>query len=400
MATIKITQLPTSSLSANTSNTVFVVVDTNTGITSKVTETQIADNLYANNILNVGGRPQLIPNVVAQFASTDPLWLDVTNQNFHANGSSDFVAVSNVSETGFENYIDMGINNSNYHDETYSSMKATDGYLYTSGINTNTYSGNLVIGTATSNAKIILIAGGTTSNNIVVKVDSNQINILRDVIVTGNVSTSGHFTFSDSTQQSTAASPIDFSQASFVKANTAINNAASASFYANTGIVNASVAGTYANTAINNAASASFYANTANSWIQSNYLANTNNVILGGNLNINGYSKPTKGIVFTPKIMVGSQTAYTLDQSLDSIVKLLMSDTLTITHSNFITGKVTELWVTNTSSSSQSFIHGCSEINSTSNNTTFVIPSTSTIHAKYISFDTTLANTFVSITHA
>jgi hypothetical protein len=46
-------------------------------------------------------------------------------------------------------------------------------------------------------------------------------------------------------------------------ANTGINNAASASTYANTGINNAASASLYANTGINNAASASIYANTA-----------------------------------------------------------------------------------------------------------------------------------------
>jgi hypothetical protein len=46
-------------------------------------------------------------------------------------------------------------------------------------------------------------------------------------------------------------------------ANTAINNAASASSYANTGINNAASASSYANTGINNAASASSYANAA-----------------------------------------------------------------------------------------------------------------------------------------
>jgi hypothetical protein len=50
--------------------------------------------------------------------------------------------------------------------------------------------------------------------------------------------------------------------AAFDQANTAVNNAASASLYANTGINNAASASLYANTGINNAASASLYANT------------------------------------------------------------------------------------------------------------------------------------------
>lgn len=53
-----------------------------------------------------------------------------------------------------------------------------------------------------------------------------------------------------------------YTQSAYDQANTATNNAASASSYANTGINNAASASQYANTAINNAASASAYANT------------------------------------------------------------------------------------------------------------------------------------------
>jgi hypothetical protein len=51
-------------------------------------------------------------------------------------------------------------------------------------------------------------------------------------------------------------------QSSYDQANTATNNAASASLYANTGINNAASASLYANTGINDAVSASLYANT------------------------------------------------------------------------------------------------------------------------------------------
>lgn len=379
MATIKITQLPTSSLSANTSNTVFVVVDTDTGITSKVTETQIANNLYANNVLNVGGRPQLIPNVIAQFASTDPLWLDVTNQNFHANGSSDFVAISNLSETGFENYIDMGINNSNYHDETYSSMKATDGYLYTSGVTNNTHSGNLIIGTATTNAEIKIIAGGTTSNNIVGTISSSKFNLLKSVDVTGNVSVTGSYKFTDSTTQSTAASPIIYTQASFDKTNSA---------------------SIYANTAINNAASASLYANTANTWIQSNYIANTSGVITKGDFKVGGNLYLTKNIVYTQNNVTGNTNTITLDIANTSILRFTSNDTTTISLSNYLTGKVSEVWITNSNTSSQSITHGCLSNNSTTGTSSFNISSGKCAYLKYFCILGDPANTFVSINYS
>ena len=379
MATIKITQLPTSSLSANTSNTVFVVVDTNTGITSKVTETQIADNLYANKILNVGGRPQLIPNVIWQFASTDTLWLDVTNQNFHANGSSDFVAISNISETGFENYIDMGINNSNYNDVTYSSMKATDGYLYTSGTNTNSYSGNLIIGTATTNAVIKIISGGTTTNNIVGTISSSKFSLLIPVDVTGNVSVTGSYNFSDSTTQSTAASPIVYTQASFDKVNSA---------------------SIYANTAINNAASASLYANTANTWIQSRYIANTAGVSTIGDFKANGNLYLTKNIVYTQNNITGNTNTITLDIANTSILKFTSNNTTTISLSNYVTGKVSEVWITNANSASQSISHGCLSNNSTTGTSSFSVSSGKCAYLKYFCISGDPANTFVSINYS
>ena len=55
---------------------------------------------------------------------------------------------------------------------------------------------------------------------------------------------------------------FDHANSAYNQANTATNNAASASLYANTGINNAASASLYANTGINNAASASIYANT------------------------------------------------------------------------------------------------------------------------------------------
>jgi hypothetical protein len=379
MATIKITQLPTNSLSANTSNTVFVVVDTNTGITSKVTETQIANNLYANNVLNVGGRPQLIPNVIAQFASTDPLWLDVTNQNFHANGSSDFVAVSNLSETTFENYIDMGINNSNYHDETYSSMMASDGYLYTSGVTGNSHSGNLIIGTATTNAYIKIIAGGTTTSDVVGTISSLKFNLLKPVDVIGNVSVTGLYNFSDATTQSTAASPILYTQLSFDKANSA---------------------GVYANTGINNAASASLYANTANTWLQSNYIANTSGVMTKGDFKANGNLYLTKNIVYTQNNITGNTNTITIDIANTSILKFTSNDTTTISLSNYITGKVSEVWIVNANTISKSVSHGCLSNNSTTGTSSFNISSGKCAYLKYFCILGDPANTFVSINYS
>jgi len=54
MSTVKITELSSKSLTTNISNTIFVGVDLPTGTTGKYTAKNMADNLYANNALNVG----------------------------------------------------------------------------------------------------------------------------------------------------------------------------------------------------------------------------------------------------------------------------------------------------------------------------------------------------------
>ena len=273
----------------------------------------------------------------------------------------------------------MGINNSNYHDELYSSMKATDGYLYTSGVTNQVYSGNLIIGPATSGALIKLIAGGTTTNNIVGTISSSKFNLLKSVDVTGNVSVTGSYKFTDSTTQSTAASPIAYTQASFDKVNSA---------------------SIYANTAINNAASASLYANTANTWIQSNYIADTAGVMTKGDFKANGNLYLTKNIVYTQNNITGNTNTITIDIANTSILRFTSNDTTTISLSNYITGKVSEVWITNANAASQSITHGCLSNNSTTGTSSFNISSGKCAYLKYFCILGDPANTFVSINYS
>jgi hypothetical protein len=73
--------------------------------------------------------------------------------------SSDFVCTAD-NGTNTTNFIDLGINSSTYNQAAYNSGAADDGYLYTMG-------GNLAIGTATAAKNVTIIAGGTTSANVV-----------------------------------------------------------------------------------------------------------------------------------------------------------------------------------------------------------------------------------------
>jgi hypothetical protein len=113
-----------------------------------------------------------------------------------------------------------------------------------------------------------------------------------------------------------------------------------------------------------------------------------------------GVVNPTKGFIFTPRLPIGNQTTITIDFTNDVIIKANLAADLTVTLSNFVFGKVVEVWLTNTSGLTRTITHGCSSINSSENATTFTMPSTSSAYLRYFSIDGDLANTFVAIQSA
>jgi hypothetical protein len=113
-----------------------------------------------------------------------------------------------------------------------------------------------------------------------------------------------------------------------------------------------------------------------------------------------GTVNPQKGFIYTPRLPVGNQTAITIDFSSDVIIKANLAADLTVTLTNFVYGKVVEVWLVNTSGLTRTITHGCSSINSSENSTTFTMPSTSSAYLRYFSIDGDLANTFVAIQHA
>lgn len=117
-------------------------------------------------------------------------------------------------------------------------------------------------------------------------------------------------------------------------------------------------------------------------------------------IEFSGYVVPNKGFILNPLVYPSSQTAITIDFANNSSVRAQTATGLTVTLSNFIPGKFVELWLTNTSGNGRTFTHGCSAINSTVNSTTYNIPASSTIMARYMCIDGTLANTLVSVIHA
>ena len=120
----------------------------------------------------------------------------------------------------------------------------------------------------------------------------------------------------------------------------------------------------------------------------------------GDSASFSGYIEPQKGFIFTPRLPTGNQTTITIDYTNDSMIKANLVADLTVSHSNFLAGKVVELWLVNSGGTNRTVTHGISALNSTTNSTTFTIPSTSSAYLKYFSINNDLANTFVSVVHA
>lgn len=290
MSTIKISELPQFSvINSNTANTLFVGVDIPSAQTFSFSAGTLAEGLYANTSLIVGNNRISYDNTVAQFSGLANSYVQLNLQNF-ANGiysSSDFVA-STVDSDNLTKFIDMGIDNPLYNDPVnYSAFKPYDGYLYVYGASSTSAQGNLILGTASANARIQFIAGGTMSENIVAWMTNTGLKL----------NTQSSITFSDGTIQSTAAASNAYSQAAFALANTTVINQAAINTTQNTSITSAfntaNSAGSYANgafiasnTASSNAASVGSYANSA--FVKANNaLANTTGTF-AGDLTITG----------------------------------------------------------------------------------------------------------------
>jgi cytoskeletal protein CcmA (bactofilin family) len=656
MSTVKISELALiSQLNANTQNTLFVAVDVPSGVTGKFTGRTLAQGLYSNEILNVGTNPVVYPGVVAQFSGNSTsvaTYLQVNFQNFTSNGSTDYVA-STSDSTNANSFIDMGISGKDYSDPVYhSAFKPYDGYVYVGGPTTTSYSGNLILGTASTRANIVFMVGGTMTENVVGYITQNGYDLLSNVSVRGALSTTTGLRFSDGSTQNTASNPAVYSQAAYTQANTATTIGQAAYVQANTSNTVAIAAYVQANTATTIGQAAHVQANTSNtvaiaayvqantsntvaiaSYVQANtattigqaaYVqANTSNTVaiaayvqantatiigqaaftkannalanttgtFAGNLTVTGnvivigqtsstgpittsnlivsgittltgnvimdastymaggvtvnstmviansrfsateaaltitaagssqtptqagtlmqltskantparvlidsfgtsntaypviagrnargtvtsptatqnndillriagnsygttgyapfgdaridfvatenhsdtnrgsrirfWNTPTgsnvvneiasfnadsiyftgvispeKGFIYTPRVPAGNQTAITINYETDSMIKANLVADLTVSHSNFVTGKVVEMWLVNTGGTTRTVTHGLTALNSTTNSTTFTIPATSSAYLKFFSIAGDLANTFVSV---
>jgi len=188
-----------------------------------------------------------------------------------------------------------------------------------------------------------------------------------------------------------ANSAASFANGAFVTANASYDSQNTTATFANGAFLRANASYTAQNTTATFANSAFTKANNA--------LANTSGTF-AGDLIITGYVEPKNGFVHTPTVLASAQTAITINMSTQSMVRAQTAAGLVVTLSNLLTGKEVVAWITNTAATSQVFTHGVSALNSTINATTYSIPATSTILARYMCVDGTTQNTFVAITRA
>jgi hypothetical protein len=204
-----------------------------------------------------------------------------------------------------------------------------------------------------------------------------------------------------------------FANGAFINSNNAYTTANSGGLFANGAFGAANSAGQYANAAFSKANTAQSLAATqagrldviepiaqAAFTTSAAALANTSGSIFDGNLTVSGIFAANNGYTFKPRLPVGDQTTITINYATDSMIKANLVADLTVSHSNFISGKVVELWLVNSSGSQKTITHGVSALNSTAHNTTFNMPATSCAHLRYFVANDDLANTFVKVSHA
>lgn len=117
----------------------------------------------------------------------------------------------------------------------------------------------------------------------------------------------------------------------------------------------------------------------------------------GNTVTFTGTVNPNKGFVYTPNVL-STLTTLNIDFGFDNLIKFNVNDNATITLSNYVHGKVVEVWITNSAAQNKTVTHGCLANNSTSKSTSFTILASSCAYLRYFSIDGDQANTYVSIT--
>lgn len=136
-----------------------------------------------------------------------------------------------------------------------------------------------------------------------------------------------------------------------------------------------------------------------------NTIPQTNTVTKIATFNANtvtftGSVYPNKGFIYSPRVLNGAQTAITIDFSSDSIIRATFNSTLTISLSNYVFGKIVDVWVTNTAGNGQTINLGALSNNVTTGSATLSVAAGRSAKLQYFSIDGDQANTFLAVTYA
>jgi hypothetical protein len=248
MSSVKISELTAiTTINANTSNTLLMGVDIPSGVTGKFTAHTLAQGLYSNEVLNVGGNPVNLPNTIAQFSLGGQSYIQTNLVNTNDGGSADIVVTANTG-TDSSYFIDVGYANKDYQpgsefNNIGTAINRLDGYIYAQGSTGNTWGGNLIVGTTTTDKEVRFIAGGGTVDSVIAKMNASSIILNRALV------------FADGSTQNTALGSVGtYANAAFIKANTPSYTANSASLYANGAFIQANASFSKANSAVQNTA--------------------------------------------------------------------------------------------------------------------------------------------------
>lgn len=116
----------------------------------------------------------------------------------------------------------------------------------------------------------------------------------------------------------------------------------------------------------------------------------------GNTVTFSGAVNPIKGFIFTPNTL-STLTTLNVDFTRDNLIKFDVNDNATITLSNYVNGKVIEVWITNSAAQNKTITHGCLANNSTAKSTSFTILAGACAYLRYFSINGDQANTYVSI---
>ena len=288
------------SLSFNDS-TLDLTIANNLIVTSNTT----ANVLNANSKLNVGTASGFAFGTLAieEIHNNQNTYVQTVLQNANSglNASGDFVITSDTGNDAV-NYIDLGLNSSNYSNAALNITGAGDGYLYTSN-------GQLAIGTAAANA-LLFHTGGTISSNERVRITPTgnvgigNTNPLHNISINGTIFANTSITLGNSSVNAVVNSTLysgTANNASYLGGTIASSyQLTGASLTSNVNAVLASFNGTMNATSFttgnNTTGTGGFVSNSGQIFIGNN---TGNTVVTASSLTVNGYFVANSTGIFT-----------------------------------------------------------------------------------------------------